>query len=144
MAHVVDLAEGDARNVETAMETEMETAKSITKVFRWGKEYNKVFVGTGGCTPLEDRQNAEAEEEAHPDIGGEEDGKRAEYKPVLRSEMKFSAHCEKFNYNYLPNLPIYIVRLNEGLNDCGAENNKKKEKFTTVITDTFEICNEIA
>lgn len=56
----------------------------------------------------------------------------AKYTPVLMSELKFAAHGKKFLFNYIKNLPHYVLRLNERLNDSSTPT-KNQEQYRGLL-----------
>ena len=129
MAHNIDLSDGQARKEVPTIEAHFMTAQSVTKVFRWGKAYHEAFldnqdmaqrcvsvadflpaVGQDGSVEV-DSEDTEDDEVLIGMIG------QAHYAPVLMSEMKFAAHGAKFLYNYIKNLPHYVLNINNRIND---------------------------
>ena len=156
--HLVNLAEEKAREkVVPKIKEMLTTAQDIIKLFRYGKEYNNVFIHGGGCTSLSDPMlnpdQADADNEADCEALGESESvavpTAAPFSPVLRSSLKYAAYGKIFSRNYLGNLSFYIVRLNEPqAND--SEGKKKQHTFKVALTritvehvTTMAVLNEV-
>ena len=96
----------------------------MTKTFRYGKEYARLFSRTVECISLTDFVQDFEEEETEEDFVS--DGKSKQ--PVIRSNLKFAAHGAKFLKNYLNNLSKYVIRMNQILAPNSNEEKEKQEK----------------
>ena len=126
-AHKVDLAEGDAQTELDEVKKVMDLCQNITMVFRWGKEYKRVFVGGEGdneCVSVRDNE-IEIERELQEEII-RGDGEVPKYQPVIQSNLKFAAHGHKFLFNFAGNLRFYITRFSDIQNEDDAAKKKTK------------------
>ena len=137
-AHIINLADEVARTKVPIIETHFKVGQTMTKKFRWGKNYHEAFLDSEDieqrCVSIADFLVDQDEE----DEDGDEDEELmgliglAKYSPVLMSKLKFAAHGSKFLFNYIRNLAHYILGLNERLNDSTTPS-KKKEEYRGIL-----------
>ena len=122
-AHQIDRAEHDSKK-GTEVEHHLSLAQEMTKLFRYGKEYVRVFGQCNvTCVSLQDEIIAEVRQN---NVKG--------YEPVIQSNLKFAAHGFKFLMNYKENLPKFIHRINNMLFDVN-EDKEKVEKFKNYLAE---------
>lgn len=116
------MAEEAARTEVNKVEESLSLAQNTSTCFRWGKEYSYIIPETEAnrCIALHDkpddvRQNVNTASSIS-----------APYQPLLRSSLKFAAHSYKFTFNYAKNLPHYIRRMNEIVNDSNIPAKKRE------------------
>ena len=134
-AHCIDLAEGDAREGDVpCIEKHLDLAQEVTKQFRYGKEFSHICVNNFGC--VSDNDTHEYVKNHADDIQEEKNCSEVSsttLMPVIRSNLKFAAHGEHFLNNYSKNLPSYVIRMNEVVNDEN-ENEKKRQLFKGLLS----------
>ena len=126
-AHQIDRAEHDSKN-DTKVETHLSLAQEMTKLFRYGKEYVRVFgQARTTCISLQDEIINEVREI-------DEKQNSTNHAPVIQSNLKFAAHGCKFLLNYKHNIPKFVKRINEMLIDEN-EDDEKVDKFRNLLAE---------